>query len=35
MVGDGSSTQYVFTIKVTDGAGFTTTRTGSFVVVPA
>jgi hypothetical protein len=35
MVGDGSSTQYVFTIKVTDGVGFTATQTGSFVVVPA
>jgi hypothetical protein len=31
----GSSTQYVFTIKVTDGAGHITTHSGTFVVVPA
>jgi hypothetical protein len=28
------STQYQFTIKVTDGAGHTTTSTGTFLVVP-
>lgn len=28
------STQYMFTIKITDGAGHTTTTTGSFSVVP-
>jgi hypothetical protein len=31
----GSSTQYVFTIRVTDGAGHSTTQSGTFVVVPA
>jgi hypothetical protein len=30
----GTSTQYVFTIKVTDGAGHVTAQTGTFVVVP-
>jgi hypothetical protein len=29
------STQYMFTIKVTDGAGHMTTTTGTFLVVPA
>ncbi len=31
----GTSTQYVFTIKVTDGAGHVTNEYGTFVVVPA